>query len=85
MDGTYLFRLLGNDVSIDELAIVEGVLEQVDALQHVLALLRGERGRDVYAYVPLHEDVDDHPICLVLSLFVGGVVCRQPQELKYIG
>jgi len=44
MDGTYLFRLLGNDVSIDELAIVEGVLEQVDALQHVLALLRGERG-----------------------------------------
>ena len=66
------------------MAVLELVLQQIDTFQHLLRVLGAETWADVDATHSLQEDIDYHPVCFVLRLFVLAVTRSQPDELKHI-
>ena len=80
--GLLLFALL---VLVDEVAILEVVLEQINTSQHFDGLFGVETLRNVDVDGSLEEYVNDHPVCLVLRLLVAAVARSKPQELEDVG
>ena len=66
------------------MSIIESVLKQIDAPEHIDRFFRVKALGNVNVNRPFEENVNNHPICFMLGLFVAAVVSSQSEKLKNI-
>ena len=79
-----LLFLLAREIFVHQVSIIERVLQQIDAPEHIDRFFRVETLRNVDVDCSFKENVDYHPIRLMLGFFVAAIISCQSQELKNV-
>jgi len=79
-----LLDIFSQDILVNEMTILKSIFQEVDTFQHFLAFLWWKWSNNILSTSSLQENIDNHPVCLMLCLLIWWIICCQMQEFKNI-